>query len=311
MEKTNVAVPDFQTVMLPFLETLQDSHERTMRELTELLSLRFKLTEEERQEHLPSGPQSLFYNRVAWAKTHLKNAGLIDNPVRGKVSISATGKKVLDQKPPTVNCKFLKQFPPYLKFIGQTPDPDGDEKDEAILESTKTPLELLDASFNTLRKATAEELLARLKTCSPGFFEQVVVRLLRAMGYGGVTGDASVTGKSGDGGIDGIIKEDKLGLDVVCIQAKRWGDNSVGRPNVMEFVGSMDFIRAKKGVILTTSQFTKEALDFVGRIEGKKVVLISGPELADLMIEHNVGVNPTKLYELKEVSNDFFDEDEG
>ena len=305
-----MAIPDFQSVMLPFLETLRDGKERTMRELTEQLAILFKLTEEERQEHLPSGPQSLFYNRVAWAKTHLKNAGLIDNSVWGKVSISEAGRKVLSQKPATLNCKFLKQFPTYLKFIGKTATPDGDEQEGAILESTKTPLELIDASFNTLRKATAEELLARLKTCSPAFFEQVVVRLLRAMGYGGVTGDASVTGKSGDGGIDGIIKEDKLGLDVVCIQAKRW-DNSVGRPVVQGFVGSMDYIRAKKGVILTTSQFTKDALDFVDRIEGKKVVLIDGPTLADLMIEHNVGLKLTKLYELKEVSNDFFDEDEG
>jgi restriction system protein len=305
-----MAVPDFQSVMLPILETLQDGKERTMRELTELLSIRFKLTDAERQELLPSGQQSLFSNRVAWAKSHLKNAGLIDNPVRGKVSISEAGRKVLGQTPPTINCKFLKQFPTYLKFIGQSPGTDSDEKDVVILESTQTPLELLDGSFNTLRKATAEDLLAKLKTCSPGFFEQVVVRLLRAMGYGGVTGDASVTGKSGDGGIDGIIKEDKLGLDVVCIQAKRW-DGSVGRPVIQAFVGSMDYIRARKGVILTTSQFTKDALDFVDRIEGKKVVLIDGPKLADLMLEHNVGVNSTKLYELKEVSNDFFDEDEG
>ena len=168
----------------------------------------------------------------------------------------------------------------------------------------------MDASFSTLRKATADELLARLQNCSASFFEQVVVRLLQAMGYGGVSGDASVTGKSGDGGIDGIIKEDKLGLDVVCMQAKRWG-GSVGRPVIQGFVGSMDYIRAKKGVILTTSQFTKDALDYVDRIEGKKVVLIDGPQLAEVMIEHNVGVNPTKVYELKEVSNDFFDEDEG
>jgi restriction system protein len=305
-----VAIPDFQSVMLPFLETLQDGKERTMRELTEQLALRFKLTEEERQEHLPSGPQSLFYNRVAWAKTHLKNAGLIHNPVRGKVSLSKAGQNVLLQKPSIVNCKFLKQFPSYLKFIGHALDPDGEGREETVTESTQTPLELMDASFNTLRKATAEELLARLQTCSPAFFEHVVIRLLRAMGYGGVTGDASVTGKSGDGGIDGIIKEDKLGLDVVCMQAKRW-DGSVGRPVIQGFVGSMDYIRAKKGVILTTSQFTKDALDFVERIEGKKVVLIDGPQLANLMIEHNVGVNPTKLYELKEVSNDFFDEDEG
>ncbi len=305
-----MAVPDFQSVMLPFLETLQDGKERTMRDVTAALANLLKLTEEQLQEHLPSGPQSLFYNRVAWAKTHLKHAGLIENPVRGKVTISEAGRKVLLQKPPTVNCRFLKQFTSYLTFIGQTSGEGDDSEEEAVVESTRTPLEFMDASFTTLRKATAEELLTRLKSCSPGFFEQVVVRLLRAMGYGGVTGDASVTGKSGDGGIDGIIKEDKLGLDVVCIQAKRW-EGSVGRPVIQGFVGSMDYIRAKKGVILTTSQFTKDALDFVDRIEGKKVVLIDGQKLAELMIEHNVGVNPTKLYELKEVSNDFFDEDEG
>ena len=224
-----MAIPDFQSVMLPFLETLRDGKERIMRELTEALAVRFGLTDEERQELLPSGQQTLFSNRVAWAKSHMKNAGLILNPTRGKVSISDAGRKVLEQKPATINCKFLKQFPPYLTFIGQAPGQGTEGKEETVLESTQTPLELLDASFNTLRKATAEELLAKLKACSPGFFEHVVVRLLRAMGYGGVTGDASVTGKSGDGGIDGIIKEDKLGLDVVCIQAKRW-DGSVGRP---------------------------------------------------------------------------------
>lgn len=305
-----MAVPDFQSVMLPFLEILKDGKERTMRDLTAALAAHFKLTEEQLQEHLPSGPQSLFYNRVAWAKTHLKNAGLIENPVRGKVRISEVGQKVLLQKPPTINCKYLKQFPSYLTFIGQTPGDDDLDEEEAIIESAQTPLELMESSFNTLRKATAEDLITKLKACSPGFFEQVVVRLLHAMGYGSVTGDTSVTGKPGDGGIDGIIREDKLGLDVVCIQAKRW-DGSVGRPIVQGFVGSMDYIRAKKGVILTTSQFTKDALDYVDRIEGKKVVLIDGPTLADLMIQHNVGVKPTKLYELKEVSNDFFDEDEG
>lgn len=296
--------------MLPFVEALQDGKERTMRELTEQLAMQFKLTDEQRQEHLPSGPQSLFYNRVAWAKTHLKNAGLIDNLTRGKVSITEEGRQVLLQKPMTINCRFLKQFPSYLKFIGQSPDQNGDVKDETVIDSSQTPLELLDASFNTLQKATAEDLIAKLKASSAGFFEQVVVRLIRAMGYGGVAGDGTVTGKSGDGGIDGIIKEDKLGLGVVCLQAKKW-EGSVGRPIIQGFVGSMDYHRAKKGVILTTSQFTKEALDYVDRIEGKKVVLIDGQKLAELMIEHNVGVNLTKLYELKEVSHDFFDEDAG
>jgi restriction system protein len=305
-----MAVPDFQSVMLPFLEVLEDGKERTMRDVTELLSQRFNLTDKERQEHLPSGPQGLFYNRVAWAKTHLKHAGLIENPIRGQVAISEEGRKVLLSKPSSINCRFLKQYPSYRAFIGQTQGQDDEENGKGVIESPQTPLELLDASFNTLRAATAEDLLARLKTCSPAFFEQVVVQLLHAMGYGGVAADASVTGKSGDGGIDGVIKEDRLGLDVVCIQAKRWED-SVGRPVIQGFVGSMDYIRAKKGVILTTSQFTKDALNFVERIEGKKVVLIDGPTLASLMIEHNVGVKLKKVYELKEVSNDFFDEDEG
>jgi restriction system protein len=304
-----MAVPDFQSLMLPFLEVLQDGKESTMRDLTAALAGRFRLTEAELEEHLPSGPQSLFYNRVAWAKTHLKNAGLIENPVRGKVRISESGRKVLLKKLTAINCRFLKQFPSYLTFIGQSPGDNTASSEEAIIESTQTPLELMESSFNALRKATAEELLAKLKACSPAFFEQVVVRLLHAMGYGSVKEDASVMGKPGDGGIDGIIREDKLGLDVVCIQAKRW-EGTVGRPVIQGFVGSMDYIRAKKGVILTTSQFTKEALDFVDRIEGKKVVLIDGAKLTALMIEYNVGVTTSRLYELKEVSNDFFDESE-
>jgi restriction endonuclease Mrr len=184
--------------MLPILETLQDGKERSMRELTDLLAERYHLTEEERQELLPSGQQSVFSNRVAWAKSHLKNAGLIDNPVRGMVRISEEGRKVLEQKPAMVNCKFLKQFPAYLKFIGQVPGHDGDQKEEVVIESTKTPLELLASSFDTLRKATAEDLLAKLKKCSPGFFEQVVVRLLHKMGYGGVDNYNDLTSVSGN-----------------------------------------------------------------------------------------------------------------
>jgi len=310
-----MAIPDFQTVMLPFMKTLADGQLWTMKELTERLAVHFNLTDSERHELLPSGQQYIFSNRVAWAKSHIKNAGLIGNPSRGKVVISDAGKQMLQQNPATINCKLLKQFPSYLKFIGAVPT-DGEVANsvatvEIEIENSKTPLELIESSFESLRKAAAEELLTRLKTCSPAFFERVVVLLLRAMGYGGVTGEGSVTGKSGDGGIDGIIKEDKLGLDVVCIQAKRYADSTVGRPIVQQFVGSMDFVQATKGVILTTSQFSKDAYDFVGRIVGKKVVLIDGQKVADLMLEHNVGVTRSKNYELKEVSNDFFDEDEG
>jgi restriction system protein len=305
-----VAVPDFQSVMLPFLEALQDGKEQTMRELTDLLAARFQLSEADRQEHLPSGPQPLFYNRVAWAKTHLKNAGLIENSVRGRVSISDDGRKVLLQKPSAVNCRFLKQFSSYLKFIGQSPTPDGDGKDEETVESTKTPEETLAAAYQTIRNALADEVLDRVKSCSPAFFERLVVDLLVRMGYGGSLADAGqAIGRSGDGGIDGIIKEDKLGLDVVCIQAKRW-ERTVGRPEVQAFAGSMEGFRARKGVMLTTSAFSKEADEYVTRIE-RRIVLIDGRRLAQLMIDHDIGVATARAYVLKKLDLDYFDEEVG
>lgn len=297
--------------MLPLAEALADGQERTMRELTELLAGRFRLTEAERQEVLPSGQQSIFSNRVAWAKSHLKYAGLLENPARGRVRIAELGRKVLFEKPQAINVKFLKQFPSYCVFIGKSESTtEGEGTGTAtVIEEKRTPLELIDAAYQSLALATAEEVLSRLRTCTPAFFEGVVVKLLMAMGYGGVAGHGTVTGRVGDGGIDGVIRQDKLGLDVVCIQAKRW-EGPVGRPVIQGFVGSMDYIRARKGVIMTTSTFTKDGLEFVDRIEGKKVVLIDGGRLADLMIEHNLGVTTTKTYELKEVSNDFFDESE-
>jgi restriction system protein len=305
-------IPDFQSVMLPLLQVLSDGKEWKMRDATDAIAARFQLSPAERSEMLPSGQQTLLSNRVGWAKTHLKGAGLILNPSRDKVSLSEEGRRVLATKPKEINCRFLRQYPSYLELVGRTRAEDTSvDQSQAAPEQEQTPLELMDQSFQALRRATADELLVKLKGCSAGFFEKVVVKLLEAMGYGGVAGEALVTGRSGDAGIDGIIKEDKLGLDVVCIQAKRWENTTVGRPVIQGFVGSMDFVRARKGVILTTSQFSRDAIDFVDRIEGKKVVLIDGPQLAELMIEHNVGVLPTKSYELKEVSNDFFDEDEG
>jgi len=307
-----MAIPDFQSVMLPLVKILGDGQERTMREATHRLAESFQLTDEEREELLPSGQQSIFSNRVAWAKSHLKAAGLLENPVRGRVRISDLGRKVLDARPPAINIKFLKHYPAYCAFIGKSVPPHEEgvtEGETAPVEERRTPLELIDTAYRSLRQATAEDLLSKLKDCSPAFFESVVVRLLVAMGYGGIAGQGTVTGKSGDSGIDGVIKQDKLGLDVVCIQAKRWG-GPVGRPVIQGFVGSMDYIRARKGVILTTSSFTKDAVDFVERIEGKKVVLINGDQLADFMIDHGLGVTTTKTYEIREVSNDFFDENE-
>lgn len=273
----------------------------------------FGLTEEERKSRVPSGQQTHIHNRVSWARTHMKNAGLLENPSRGVVRITTEGQSVVAANPERIDLRYLEKYPTYVAFRNKTNsdkaiDP-GLQRPEPSLD-TVTPLEKLTAAFTVLQEATVDELLSRLRSCSPAFFERTVMKLLLAMGYGGVTGDGEVTGKSGDGGIDGVIREDKLGLDVVCLQAKRW-EGTVGRAVVQQFVGSMDYIRAKKGVILTTSTFSREAISFVDRIEGKKVVLIDGDQLAELMVAHNVGVNTAQVYELKEVSNDFFDDDEG
>ena len=308
-----MAIPDFQTLMLPLVEALADGQERTMRALTDQLAVRFSLTDQERAELLPSGQQTLFNNRVAWAKSHLKSAGLLASPTRGRVHISPLGRQVLTENPPALNVRYLKRFAPYREFVGKAEAKTAGAETNpttVVMEQEQTPRELIDAAYQSLASATADDLLSRLKAASPAFFESVVVRLLVAMGYGGVEGYGTATGKSGDGGIDGVIYQDKLGLDIVCIQAKRW-EGPVGRPTIQQFVGSMDYHRSKKGVVLTTSAYTKEGLDFVHRVEGKKVVLIDGSRLADLMIEHDLGVTTTKTYSLKEVSNDFFDDSEG
>jgi restriction system protein len=306
-------IPDFETIMLPMLQTLTDGKERRMKDVTDQLAEHFRLTEEERKQFMPSGPPNrLFVNRVGWAKANLKAAGLIDNPSWGKICLSEEGRRVLDKRPAKVDMEVLRSYESYRDFYsirkpeGSDPPTTKENNRPVILGSEKTPRELFEASFETLRKATADELLSRLRKCSSGFFEQVVVRLMVAMGYG----DGQVTGKVGDRGIDGVIKQDKLGLDVVCLQAKQW-QGTVGGPDVRGFVGSMDYHKARKGVFLTTSSFTRDAQDYVKVIEGKKVILIDGERLAELMLEHDVGVITSRVYELKEVSNDFFDEDEG
>jgi restriction system protein len=230
------------------------------------------------------------------------------------VRISLEGRGVLAQNPGEINMKFLEKYPGYMEFMRRSRKVRDDEP-TAEIESEElekqTPQESLYLAYQTLREATKEELLTRLKNCSPRFFERAVMRVLLAMGYGGIQGDGDVTGQPGDGGIDGVIREDKLGLDLVCVQAKRWSENAISRATVQQFAGSMDIYKAKKGVILTTSTFSREAVSFVERIEGKRVVLIDGDRLTELMIDYNVGVTTTDTYEIKEVSNDFFDEDAG
>jgi restriction system protein len=292
--------------MLPVLELIADGQDHRLRDLTKTVSDRFGLTESERAEILPSGQQTVISNRVAWAKTYLKKARLLANPVRGMVRITDEGKKVLDQKPARIDNDFLRKYGSFAEFYKKTAPLEAKNNHPEV---AATPEESLESAYSILHDALADELLDKVKSCSPTFFEQLVVDLLVAMGYGGSLADAGqAIGKSGDGGIDGIIKEDKLGLDVVCIQAKRW-EKTVGRPEVQAFAGSMEGMRAKKGVLITTASFSKDAEEYINRIE-RKIVLIDGRRLAQLMIEHDIGVATARSYVVKKLDFDFFDGEE-
>jgi restriction system protein len=301
-----MTIPGYQDFMLPLLQAVSDGAQYSIRDLTDQLANQVGLGQEERQQLLPSGQQTVVANRVAWAKSYLKKAGLIDSPKRGTVRITQDGLKALAQNPAVIDTQFLSRYPSFLAFRNKSEE----EADTQPVEATQTPDEVLETSYRGLRDALVDEVLDQVKTCSPVFFERLVVELLVAMGYGGTLADAGqAIGKTGDGGIDGIIKEDKLGLDVVCIQAKRW-EATIGRPIVQGFAGSMEGIRARKGVLITTSSFSKEAAEYVRNIE-RRIVLIDGRQLAELMIDHNVGVTTARTYTIKRLDLDYFVEDEG
>ena len=304
-----MTVPDYQSVMLPLLKVLGDGQEHSLHEVIETLAEGFELTDEERRELLPSGRQAKFDNRVAWARTYMKKAGLLESTGRGKFRINDRGLAVLRENPPEINVKFLEQFPEFLEFRdGASKDVNTDTENDTA-DKTKTPEEVLETSYQNLRKDLAQDLLDRIMGCSPEFFERLVVDLLVAMGYGGSRKDAGeAVGRSGDGGIDGIIKEDKLGLDAVYIQAKRW-EGTVGRPTVQAFAGSLMGNRAGKGVMITTSQFSKDAKDYVRSIQQPKIVLIDGEQLAQFMIDHDIGVADVATYRVKRVDLEYFGEE--
>ena len=293
-------------IMLPLLRFVADGKEHSLNETVESLADQFQLTAQERAELLPSGTQEVFYNRVGWARTYLKKAGLLDSPSRGKIRITARGHDVLKSNPSKIDLNILNKFPEFIEFKHTSRSTETDKL--AFEERPETPEEDLEVSYQRLRRELAQELLERTQKCSPRFFEKLVIDLLVAMGYGGSRKDAAeAVGRSGDGGIDGIIKEDKLGLDAVYVQAKRW-ENVVGRPIVQAFAGSLEGHRARKGVLITTSQFTQDALEYVGKIE-KKIVLIGGEQLANLMIEYGIGVAEVARYEVKKIDLDYFGED--
>jgi len=299
-------IPDYETLMLPLLKIAGDGKEHEPSEVTELLSDEFNLTADERKQVLPSGQKSVIYSRAQWAKTYLKADGLLESSARGRYQITQRGLDVLKSKLAKIDGKFLNQFAEFIEFKRRSRK--DESKNDVQEDEVKTPEELLESGYQNLRDTLAQELLEKIKNAPPKFFEQLVVDLLVAMGYGGSRKDAGqAVGQSGDGGIDGIIKEDKLGLDAVYIQAKRW-DSAVGRPVVQNFVGSLEGFRATKGVLITTSKFATSAEEYVKSVR-KKIVLIDGEELAQLMIDHNVGVAEVATYKVKKVDADYFGEE--
>lgn len=304
-----MAVPDYQSIMLPLLEFVADGKAYPLRDLVEGLSRSFSLTEEDRREMLPSGMQAAFDNRVGWARTYLKKAGLLESPKRAMVQITPLGLEVLKRQPKRIDVSFLKQFPAFVEF--QSAKKEATEENGAVeLDVSQTPEEVLGKAYRALREALASELLARVRRMDWKEFEELVVRLLVRMGYGGSFADAATALKrSGDEGIDGIIKEDKLGLDVIFVQAKRWkADNTVGRPDVQKFVGALAGQGAKKGIFITASSFSKDALEYKPLNE-TKVVLVDGDRLAQLMIDHDLGVAVQESYVVKRIDHDYFGED--
>jgi len=300
-------IPDFQTIMLPLLKLISDGQEHSTNEINLELAKFFNLTQEEVNQYLPSGSQKIFSNRVAWAKAYLKMGDLIETTKRSYFKITESGKKIVKTNPSELNLKTLKTIPAFSERSVKT-------KEEEIISDTdsgqpkSTPEENLENSYIAIRKNLSQELLQKIKSCSPSFFENLVVELLVKMGYGGSIKDAGQSiGQSGDEGIDGIIKEDRLGLDVIYIQAKRW-EGVVGRPEIQKFVGALAGQGAKKGVFITTAKFSNDARSYQPKNE-TKIALIDGEKLADLMIDFNLAVSTINTFEIKRLDNDYFEEE--
>lgn len=304
-------IPDFQSCMLPILKLAADRDEHSLSEGREVLAAHFGLTDEERSEMLPSGRQRRFDNRVAWAKVYLEQAGLLTSSRRAHFVITDVGLQLLAQNPVRIDIPLLENYPKFKEFRSASRKSDSTETAAALVLTEAhgaTPEETLEQAYQSIRAELASELLLRVKASSPQFFEELVVELLLKMGYGRNRTEAGrAIGRSGDEGIDGIISEDRLGLETIYIQAKRW-EGTVGRPEIQKFVGALHGKRARKGVFITTGVFSSDAKDYVSHID-PRVVLIDGHELAEYMLDLNLGVTPKTNYEVKRIDSDYFSDE--
>jgi restriction system protein len=299
-------IPDYESCMLPVLRLAADGQEHSLKETIDVLAKEFSLTEEELNEYIPSGQQTVFSNRVSWARTYLKKAGLLVSPRRGVFKITQRGLEVLGKNPEKIDNQYLHQFPEFLAFKSLRSNKEKNESQDIPKQGAeKTPHEALESAYERLREELAAELLNIVRSCDPAFFEKIVVELLVKMGYGGSRKEAGrAIGRSHDEGIDGIIKEDHLGLDNIYLQAKKW-ESTVGRPEIQKFAGALQGQRARKGIFITTSGFSQDALDYVSRIDSK-IILIDGPMLASLMIDFGVGVSTVATYNIVKIDSDYF-----
>ena len=297
-----MAIPDFQSIMLPLLEYAGDSKEHTTQSSYDYISDYFSLSEEERKELLPSGTQATIENKVGWAKAYLTKAGILEKTKRSYFKITDKGLEVLKEKPDKINIAYLERFPEFKEFRSIRKQ---DKREIIDTRDDLTPLENLEKSFQTINASLSSELLRVIKDSSPKFFERLVIDLLLKMGYGGTKKDAAeAIGATGDEGIDGIIREDKLGLEIIYIQAKKW-EGTVSRPEVQKFVGALEGKKAKKGIFITTSTYSKEAKEYVKNIS-TKVILIDGEQLTDHMINYKIGVSNVTTYEIMKIDTDYF-----
>ena len=298
-------IPDFQSIMLPILKSFKENEIKSSKELRFNMVSHFNITEEEQKEKIPSGKQFTYSNRIAWAISYLKMAELIFSQKRGSYRITEEGINVLKSPPEKITISFLKQFGNFSK--NRNPGRyESIEQDEQITD--KTPDELIEIGYKQIKNELSLQLLNQIKDDSPYFFEKLVLDLLLKMGYGGSEIDnGELTQKGSDEGIDGIIKEDRLGLDKIYIQAKKW-ENNVGRPEIQKFVGALQGKRAKKGIFITTSTFSKDAYDYAQNLD-VAVILIDGKKLAEYMIENELGVTLKQNYKIFNVDTDYFNED--
>lgn len=301
------AVPKYNELMLPLLQFASDGKEHHVQEAIEKIAIHLRLDEQQLSELVPSGKKTKYYDRIHWAKTYLTKARLLESVGRGLFRITQRGYEVLDSNPTQIDNDFLSQFHEFVEFQSQSELVPSMENVQGDGEKVQTPEEQIDALHLKLRKTLSDDLLETVLAVSPRFFERLVLDLLLKMGYGSSLDAGQHTGQSGDGGIDGLIREDKLGLDTIYIQAKRYArDNIVGRPAIQGFVGSLMGFDASKGVFITTSSFSSQAIEYARTVKNAKVILIDGQQLATLMIEHNVGVTVQKIYEIKQVDENYF-----